>query len=58
MAGGKACQLESTLRTRRTVVRKSEAMINLKAHGDEELQTQQARKDNFSIHVHACANLS
>jgi len=46
MAGGKACQLGSTPRTRRTVDRKSEAKINLKAQGEEELQTQQAKEDN------------
>jgi len=49
MAGGKACQLGSTLRTLRTVDRKSEAMINLKAQGEEEVQTQQAEEDNFRI---------
>ena len=47
MAGGKACQLGSTLRTRRTVVRKSEEMKNLEAQGEEELQTQQDKEDNF-----------
>ena len=49
MAGGNACQLGSTLRTRRTMVRKSEVKINLKAQGEDELQTQQAKEDKFSI---------
>jgi hypothetical protein len=44
MAGGKACQLGSTLRARRTVVRKSEVIINLKSQGEEELQAQQPKK--------------
>jgi hypothetical protein len=37
------------LRARRTVVRKSEIMINLKAQGEEELQMQQPKEDNFWI---------
>ena len=57
MTGGKACQLGSTLRTRRTVVRKCETMLKLKAR-EEDLQTQQAKEDNFCIQVNTCARIS
>ena len=43
MASGKASELRSARRSSRTVERKSEVAINLKAKGKEELQTQQAK---------------
>ena len=58
VAGGKACQLGSTLRARRNVVRKSEATVNLKAQGEEKMQTQQDIEDSYWIWVNTCARLS